>query len=354
VRRAKELAKAAAASILATWWKENSARLTASQAPPVPALDLVKEIHRYLREELLHVGKEHKDQVETILLDMSALLPGFTVPQVTRKVYREILKPAMMAGVATKTWANKRSYLKAFFEWEMNQEDDNEVPHLARSPLQGDKAPDPRQFGTHEEIWEFEDDTFPEVLALVRKDPRLKAEDRARFAEALEDLWFTGIDVKDLWNLEPHAHIIETKVTTADGKLRKAWKLYKIRGKEWEIIDQPIDAPIRDRWAAAKATALPGEKLHAWARRYANNKSWARQMLNAVMRARTALGLPHRDLKCIRHTFETRWARVYTESRGQRGPSPEEMRKWMGRAPGSTVGQKIYDKNKAWMDPAMV
>ncbi len=78
-------------------------------------------------------------------------------------------------------------------------------------------------------------------------------------------------------------------------------------------------------------------------------KTWGKWFLNQVHSAQAECGIPLLDVKSIRHTFATRWARLYVSSRGQKGPPLEELRKWLGHAKGSRMLERIYVKWGTWV-----
>lgn len=304
--------------VLRSWWEK--ARPKAPEAPQNDAL-LEVRVRAFLLDyyDPQYYSQGTIDGVEDNLEEMLDLLPGYTVKQVTRRVFKEVVVPGIKPKVKAKTWANKLADMKRFFRWEIEQEDEDGNPHLEADPTLGTKRPPKSAFGTREMIWEEE--WYPQVREVVPEGLR----------PILDDFWYTGMDTSDLFQFEPKRHL------TTDGKGNP--KIYKKRAKESEIIDQPLNSKIRERWVARFKAAKAGERLHPTTLRSA--KTWGNWIRKEVNKAQDKLGLPRVDIKSMRHTFATRHVKRLV--RGEKNaPTLDEIRRWMGHAKDSRVLEKIY------------
>ncbi len=316
--RDPQKAKEVAPRVIEVWWSKGQQK---APEPVRKGLLLEDRIKVFLKDyyDPNYYSAGTIAGVEDNLQEMVALLPGFGLKEVTRKVFREVVVPPIKGRVKPKTWANKLSDMKRFFRWEMEQEDDNENPHLEADPTLGTKRPPKTAFGTREVIWE--EDWFPLVREALPGPLR----------PVMDDFWFTGMDTSDLYQLEPRKHL------TKDGKGNL--KVYKKRAKESEIIDQPLNSKIKERWVGRYESCKPGERLHT--NHFASAKTWGNWFRKEVNKAQEKLGLPKVDVKSMRHTFATRHVKRLV--RGEKNaPTLDEIRRWLGHAKDSRVLEKIY------------
>ena len=300
-------------------------------------LDLRDEILAFLKDEYQYTVPEHTTTVRTILGEMAALCPSGKLESITREHFRGVIKPTMESGLAPKTWAAKLAYMRKFFRWEQ------ERGNLGVDPSIGIKPPPKELFGTRDVVWE--DEWYRAVRKELLHIPHLGKS----LVELLDDYWFTGMDTKDIGTLRPKRDLIQLTVADVNGRPLTVWKVYKKRAKEHEIIDQPIHKEILPRWIKRYHECGPDDRLHETGHNSA--KEMGRLLRDHIHRIQRRLGLPLVDLKSIRHTFATRWAKLYVTTRGRQGPPLDELRKWLGHAPGSRMLEKVYVKWQAWVSP---
>jgi integrase len=268
---------------------------------------------KFLESEHKHSKPGYRDGVAQVLEDFGAIVQYPDVTTMTPDVFREAWKTAE-AGRKAKTWANWLGILGSFARFLVRED------VIVKDFTIKVKRPPKELFGTHEEI--YREEWFQPIWEALE----------IKWRAPWEDHWFTGMDTGDLWEIEPQKHMTET-----DG----AWKIWKLRAKENERIDQPLSSRIRDRWIAARVSGQP--YLHMDGRRYANAKSWGTQLRKAVRQAQAKLGLPRLDIKATRHTFATRHALRLV--RGEKNaPTLDEIRRWLGQAKDSRMLEKIYLK----------
>lgn len=332
VRKRSKVTVSVATEAIEAWFSRQP------QEPPKPAEtgpSLDKEIASFIDEEYQYTVPEHRTGVRVVLQEMAALVPTNQLGDITKEMFRSTIKPTMEGRVKPHTWANKLSYIRKFLRWEVERE------NILRDPTIGVKPPPKESFGTHEDIWE--DKWYSAIRAKLGEIREVGK----TLQNILDDRWFTGMDTKDLWQLQPRKHLLRVTVDDNHGRPRDIWKVYKKRAKESEIIDQPIHKEILDRWIKRWDACGPDDILHP--NHFESAKTWGKWFLDHVHDAQRELGLPLLDAKSIRHTFATRWAKLYVTSRGRKGPPLEELRKWMGHAPGSRILEKIYVKWGTWV-----
>lgn len=274
------------------------------------------ESKRFIKAQHAHSKPGYKSGVAQVLRDFGKAAEDPDVTTMTKERFREVWE-GVSGKMASHTKANWLGILGAFARF---LEEDEIVP---KDFTKGVKRPPRKSFGKRDTIYrdEWFQMIWDELPLWVRP--------------IWEDHWFTGMDTKDLWEFEPHKHLIDSG---------KGWKIWKDRAKEGEIIDQPLSSKIRVRWATIKSNSKPGSFMYAEARkRYANEKSWGNQIRKALHAAQDRLKLPKLDIKSTRHTFATR--HVLRLVKGEKNaPSMDQIRRWLGHAPGSRVLENLYLK----------
>lgn len=314
---------------LEEWFsKPENEALFAPAAEAAPAADYSAQIAAFIAEEYKYVVREHRDAVEVVLQEMASRLAERPLLEVSRADFKKLVVGPMEAAVAAKTWANKLSYMKRFWGWLVLEE------VIEKDPSIGSKMPPKSAFGTHEDPWD--EAWYQPVWEELGKD-RWRG---AHWQRVFEDVWWAGMDVKDVWQFQPRKHMLQLSDS--------AWKVHKRRSKESETIDQAISQTLPEttlrRWVARFHECGPEDYLHPEGQTYSDSKSWGNQFLKVVKKAQVTLGLPHRDVKSIRHTFATRWAKKWVLSGGREGVPMDILRMWLGHAHGSRVLEKVYAK----------
>lgn len=307
-------AKAALRDKIGKWFADQKAE----SPPPAPAAaghpwdNWSKE---FLKHEHKHSREGYRAGIDQVLRDFGKIAGSPDVKDVTPDRFRDLWAEAEVGRVAH-THANWLGILGAFARFLEREE------IIPKDFTQKVKRPPKELFGTHEEI--YRDEWFQPIWDELHHDWR----------EAWEDHWFTGVDTGDLWEFQPRKHM-----TCNDGN----WKIWKMRLKETERIDQPLASRIKDRWIRRHEECGAEGFLHPIGRRYASAKSWGNQIRNALHEAQRKLGFPRLDLKTTRHTFATRHALRLV--RGEKNaPTLDEIRRWLGQAKDSRMLEKIYLK----------
>lgn len=335
VRKKRQVTTAVATLAIEDWLAKGPRDGSPDDVASKPSLR--EEIATFLQEEYQYTVPKHRAGVETILMEMASLVPTNVLGDITNEFFKSHIKAVLEPQVLPKTWANKFSYMRKFLSWEVERE------NLLRDPTIGVKGPPKESFGTHEEIWE------ESMYRAVRKALGNRRVNGQLFQNILEDYWHTGMDTKDLFLFQPKKHMICVTINDANGNPLQVWKIYKKRSKESEIIDQPIHKDILPRWLKRREECGPEDYLHP--NKFKSADTWGGWVLEYVKKAQMEAGVPPLVLKAIRHTFATRWARLFVESRGRKGPPMEELRKWMGHAKGSRMLERIYVKWATWVSP---
>jgi hypothetical protein len=282
-------------------------------SPKVVKEGMREDVERYMNIDHEHSKPGTKDEARRNLKKLGDLLGWPQTSTLTKDLYREKY-PFLRDAVASHTWANELGEHRRFARYLVREE------IIRKDFTEGIKRPKRATFGTRQEI--YREEWFQPIWEALELHWRL----------LWDDLWFTGMDIGDLWEFELSAHLVPVSST---------WKIWKQRAKETEIIDQPLSSRIKDRWVGALES---GQRyLHPSGRRYANAKSWGNQFRAALHAAQRKLGLPLLDAKTTRHTFATR--HLLRLIRGEKNaPTVEEIQRWLGHAKGSTEIHRVYLK----------
>ena len=312
-KRARE-AREAVPGKLRDWLSQ----LPAVKSPSTPATaHLWKvEVERFIRLEHKHSKPAYREGVAGVLRDFGAATNWPDVTAMDKAAFRTAWE-ALEVGKAAHTQANWLGILGGFARF---LEEEEIIP---RDFTRGVKRPPRSAFGRRETIYaESAFDPIWEELPL--------------WARPLwEDHWFTGMDTKDLWEFQPRKHMVNVD---------EKWKIWKQRAKQTEIIDQPLNSRIRDRWIKQWEAAGPEDfmypELH---KRFSDEKSLGNQLRKSVYAAQDRRKLPRLDIKSTRHTFTTR--HVLRLVKGEKkAPSMDQIRRWLGHAPDSRVLERLYLK----------
>lgn len=314
-KRAKDAEKVKEARIR-EWWDKLPKESPGAPKAPQTLHPWKVEAARFLKLEHKHSKPGYRDGVAQILEDFGAAAGFPDVTTMDKDRFREVWE-GVEVGKAAHTQANWLGVLGGFARF--LEKDDITGKDFTR----GVKRPPRSKMGKREQIYSF--DAFQPIWEALELWVR----------PIWEDHWFTGMDCKDLWEFQPRKHLVN---------VGGAWKIWKQRAKETEIIDQPLASRIKSRWIQAWEASGPEDFLYPEAhKRYANEKSWGNQVRKAVYAAQDKLKLPRLDIKTTRHTFATR--HLLRLVMGEKNaPSIEQIRKWMGWAPDSRIGERIYFK----------
>lgn len=292
-------------------------RREAKKVSPLVKVDTwAAAVERFLLIQHAHSKPAYRAGVAGILRDFAAVAGWDDIGQANKDSFREAWALAE-AGKAPHTKANWLGVLGSFARWLEEEE------VLGKDFTRGVKRPPKSSFGRRETIYKETD--FKMIL-----------DELPLWARAIwEDHWFTGLDTKDLWEFRPRLHLVNVGDT---------WKIWKKRSKEHEIIDQPLNSNIRDRWVKIWVSSGPDsfmyEDLH---KRYSDEKSLGNMLRKAVYAAQSRRGLPRLDIKSTRHTFATR--HVLRLVNGEKNaPSLDQVRRWLGHAPDSRILELLYLK----------
>ena len=283
---------------------------------------------KFMRFQHKFSKEGHRSGVEQILKDFGAAAGYPDVREMTKDRFREVWD-AVEVGKAPKTQANWLGTLSGFARFL-----EEELEGYPGDFTRGVRRPPKANFGTRHEI--YEEKWFQPIWT----------ESPLWFRPVWEDHWFTGMDTKDLWELQPRKHLLKVETPSQEKGQPpvSSWKVWKVRAKEGELIDQPLNSRIISRWVETYEKSGPEGYLHAEAhRRYSDEKSWSNQCRNALHAAQERLGLPRLDLKTTRHTFATRHLLRFIRAE-KNAPTLDQIRRWLGHAPDSRILERLYIK----------
>lgn len=296
-------------------WLDSKAKIK-SVSRPLTVGSWAESVKKFLLIQHAHSQPATRAGVAGILRDFAAAAEWTELNQANKEAFRTAWA-LVEVGRASKTKANWLGVLGSFARWLEAEE------ILDKDFTRGVKRPPKSSFGRRETI--YQERAFQPIW-----------EELPLWARPLwEDHWFTGMDTKDLWEFKPRKDLVN---------VGENWKIWKKRSKEHEIIDQPLNSNIRDRWVKLWASSGPEtfmyDDLH---KRFSDEKSLGNMLRKSVYAAQARRGLPKLDIKSTRHTFTTR--HVLRLVNGEKNaPSLDQVRRWLGHAPDSRVLELLYLK----------
>lgn len=291
------------------------------EAPAAPVVTTAHpwevEVTNFIKHEHKDSQEAYRDGVRQVLMDFGKAAGLPDVSAMNKDRFREVWD-TIEGNKAAHTKANWLGILGAFARFL-----EDEIEGYPRDFTRGVKRPPKKAFGKREEIYRFDafEPIWLELPLWVRP--------------IWEDSWFTGMDLKDLWQFKPRKHLTN---------LAGDWKIWKQRAKETETIDQPLASKIKARWVKIHESSGPEDFMYKdLHKRFSDEKSLGNMVRKALYAAQKRAGYPRLDLKTTRHTFATRHV-LRLVKQEKNAPSIEQIRRWLGHAPDSRVLERLYLK----------
>lgn len=289
-----------------SWFEKNSKSLSLLPTSEIPKIG--EAVERFMAFTYQDMKASTKKQSERYL---RYLLPYLTMPlkDISSSIFEAIL-PALRGASAPKEWANRLSVYKRFFKFCVDRD------WILKSPCAHIKPPPKISFGGRSDLDLWTEERFEKVKAILPE----------QFKDALDVLYFTGIDVGDLYTL------LVREVLVKDGN----FIIQKIRGKaksRRELIQCPISSKIKSIFEGALIGKGPADRVLPF--KNVSRKQFQDKFLKRLKLAQVAAGYKDtKDVKSLRHTFATRHA--------SRGVPMWQLKKFMGHTPESTILESLY------------
>ncbi|MFC1586086.1 tyrosine-type recombinase/integrase [Fibrobacterota bacterium] len=308
--RSKNVAQRRVPEILDSWLLEHGVKPSLKE---IAKESIDKVFKSYLNTEYADLKESTRICVKRHLERMKDALRVNTLSEIDKDVFEASVE-TLRNGLTAKGWANVLVNCRKFLNWCVRKD------LLLKDPSRDVSLPPKINYG-RKEIWDlWEDERFTETSKFLNKRDR----------DLLIDLWYTGMDLSDLYELRKK-HVVE--VNPGD------WRVQKVREKaktKREFINLPISSTIRARWIKHwKSLKKPDDKMFDF--HLSNARSHGTAYLKRLKRAQQKAEYKENDLKGtkeIRHTFATR-------HRNRHVPK-DELKQWMGHTPESTVLERLY------------